>query len=315
MAKMMRILAVAVGQPKDQIIQANGSLDGVRPYVLGLIAGLTNLKRRIGTDFEIDYRQRLAQDFTNPTTAAAIFKAAPGTENDLIFAMSTTVVRAAKGATSSTAIVFPSVSDLKADKITPGTNTTGVSARRSHTAGICFAHFLATVPTLKEVRVLHKKGYPPSDRALKLVSAAAKKSGIKATPVDIQSHKDITTKLSAMAKRNVKNPAEVGLLVLPIDVCLGAAPMIIELAQKKKNLPVFFPITDFVKSKVPSALGGYGVPQRTCGELAAPYVDRILWRNAKPGSFKIIKAADDAFEWIVSADAAKALNIKLPSTI
>jgi len=315
MAKMMRILAVAIGQTKDQIIRENDRLEGVRPYVLGLMDGLADLKHEIGTDFEIEYRQRLSKDLANGSTAADVFKPTPGTENHLIFAMSTTVLRAAKGATSSTPIVYPSVSDLKADKIKRGTNTTGVSARRSHTAGECLVRFLATVPTLKEVRVLHKKGYPPSERALKLVTAVAKKKGVKVTPVNIQSHQDITTKLSALPKRDLKKPAELGILVLPIDVCLGAAPMIIQLAQQKKNIPTFFPITDFVKHELPSALGGYGVPQHKCGTLAAPYVDRILWRNAKPASLAIIQAADDTFEWVVSAAAAKALNIKLPKTI
>jgi ABC-type uncharacterized transport system substrate-binding protein len=315
MKKMMRILAVAVGPQKDQVIRANGRMVGVRPYVHGLIAGLTDRKHQIGTDFEIDYRERVPEDLVKGPAAASAFKAEPGTQYDLIFAMSTTVLRAAKAVNNSIPIVFPSVSDLKADKISRGGNTTGVSARRSHTAGHCLEYFLATVPTLKEVRVLHKPGYSPGERALKLVKAAAKKRNVKITTIPVQSHREIKSKLSAMPKRDLKKPADVGILVLPIDLCLSAAAMIVDLAQGRKKLPTFFPVTDFVKAKLPSALGGYGVPQRKCGELAAEYVDRILWKNAKAASLKIKEADDDSFEWTVSDSAAKALNIKVPRLI
>jgi ABC-type uncharacterized transport system substrate-binding protein len=178
-------------------------------------------------------------------------------------------------------------------------------------AGECFVRFLATVPTLTEVRVLHKQGYPPSDRALKLVKEAARKAGVKVTPVDVQSHQNLRSKLAAMPRRDVKKPPSVGILVLPVDVCLGAAPMIVQIAQGRKKLPTFFPITDFVHRRHPSALGGYGVSQHMCGEIAARYVDKILWGKTRAGTLAVIEAGEDAFEWVVSADAARALNIKL----
>jgi ABC-type uncharacterized transport system substrate-binding protein len=228
--------------------------------------------------------------------------------------MSTTALRAAKYA-GSLPIVFPSVSDLKADGIAKRGDATGFSARRSQTADECFLRFLATVPTLEEVRVLYKPGYSPGERALKLVKAAAKKRKVVIKPTPVTTRKEIEKQIGAMPKRNLNKPADVGVLVLPVDLCLGAAPLIIELAQGRKNLPTFFPITDWVKPSLPSALGGYGVPQRRCGELAAEHVDQILWGNAKARSLAVTEAADDAFDWAVSRAAAAALKIKIPRLV
>lgn len=313
MAEMKRILAVAVGPQRDLHIRAKGDLSGVRPYVDGLIEGLARRGHQVGADYEIDYRERPQPDFQKGL-AANTFKANDGAQHQTIFAMSTTVVRGAQGVTKTIPIVGV-VSDPKAEGFHRAKNITGISARRSQTAGKCFERFLATVHTLKQVRVLHKPGYGPSERALKLVKAAAKKRGVTVKPVPVKSREDIEKKLAAMPKRDLKKPADAGILVLPVDVCLGAARLIIDVAQGQKNLPTFFPVTDWVTSMRSSALGGYGVPQRKCGELMAGYVDKILWGYTNPGALPVEAAGDDAFEWAVSREAAKALNIELPRVI
>lgn len=310
-----RILAVAVGPQRDASISAAAAAAAanVRPYVDGLVAGLARCGHQAGTDYEIDYKERSQIELASDK-ALHVFAPQDREPYDVIFAMSTNVVRAAKDTGGATPIVGV-VSDSKAEGFSRAKNITGISARRSQTAGECFERFLATVPTLKRVRVLHKPGYGPSDRGLKLVKAAAKKRGVTVQVLSIKTREDIEKKLKAMAARDVKKPAEVGVLVLPVDVCLGAAQLIIDLAQGQKNVPVFFPVTDFVKPNSHGAFGGYGVPQRTCGMLMADYVDRILWRSAEPASLKIADAAASDFEWAVSSEAAKALNIGLPRVI
>jgi ABC-type uncharacterized transport system substrate-binding protein len=312
MNNVKRIVAVAVGaQAVNHPISATSVPSGVRPYIDGLIEGLAKRGYQPGTHYQIDYRERPQPGFAKGSDTFASKGQAP---YDLIFAMSTTVARAAKDAARSTPIVGV-VSDPRAEKLSRVKNFTGISARRSQSAGQCFEHFLATVPTLKRVHVLHKPGYGPSDRGLKLVKAAAKKRGVTVKTLGVSSTADIQKKLTALAMRNSKKPAEAGVLVLPVDVCLGAAQLIIELAQGKKNLPVFFPVTDFVEPGSKGALGGYGVPQRTCGMLMADYVDKILWHSAQPSSLKVTEAGANDFEWVISGDAAKALNIQVPKVI
>jgi ABC-type uncharacterized transport system substrate-binding protein len=308
-----RILAVAVGPQRDTLIQSVGGLSGVRPYIEGLIDGLSRLNRNIGTDYEISYREHPQLDGKS-TVAQEAFKSADGKTNDIIFGMSTTVARAAHGATQSTPIVCI-VSDLRAEGLSRAKNVTGISGRRSQTAGDCFLRFLATVPTLKQVAVLHKARYGPSERSLKLIKAAASKRGITIKTLAVKSREEIEQKLSALPTRRLSDPATLGVLVLPVDICLSASPSIIEIAQGKKNIPTFYPVPDWVRPRLPSALGAYGVSQRRCGELMAEYTEKILWSNSSPKDLKVKEAPDSMLEWVVSAEAARALNIALPKII
>ncbi len=78
---------------------------------------------------------------------------------------------------------------------------------------------------------------------------------------------------------------------------------------------MFFPVTDWVREKGPSAFGGYGVPQHHCGKLAAEHVDQILWGSAKAGTLQVTQAPDNAFDWALSKEVARALNINIPRVV
>lgn len=313
---MKRILAMAVGKPMDVLIPPVVDLEkaGVRPYIGGLIDGLAHRGRVLGTDYDIEYRHRWYDDLESRKAFEVKTK-----NFDLIYAMSTTVVRmaapAAKAFKPVVPIVFPNVSDYGAEYLVNEGIATGFSARRSQTADECFERLLATIPTLKEVIVLHKKEYDPSDLALDLVQTAQEKmhKNLKLTILEIDQHEEIKEKFSNLPQRDLETPADRAILVLPVDLFFGAAPEIIDLAHKI-NIPTFFPVTDWVKASLPSALGGYGVPQRKCGERTAEHVDQILWYEKAVGNLPpVMDATEDDFEWVVSSAAAgiKALNIPL----
>lgn len=302
-----KILAVAIGSSaNDTVIDNGGDLSKVRHYITGLIEGLkaSPHDQQIGKDYVIDYREcdegSLGRAFASASDAVAIF------------CMSTTVVGAAKTFTDKIPILGV-VSEPKVHGFDAVSNVGGISARRSQTAGECFVRFLATVPGLKEVRALHKPGYVPSDRALALVQAAATHRGIKVTVVEAQTKAEVLDKLSAMEKRDTSKPADAGIQMMPVDVFLGATRDIINIAQGEKKLPLFLPITDFVKPTLPSALGGYGAPQHKCGELAASWVAPILKQSRETLAFK--DAPDVALKWAVSRAAAVDLNIELPDIV
>jgi ABC-type uncharacterized transport system substrate-binding protein len=212
MNEVKRILALAVGPPRDNLIGADGAPGNVRPYVQGLIEALGAHGRQVGKDYEIDYKERTQADLT-AAKRSGLFKVADGKEYDVVFAMSTNVVRAAIDSGASTPIVGV-VSDPRSERFNRARNFTGISARRSQTAGQCLEYFLATVPTLKEVRVLHKPGYGPSERSLKLVRMIAEKRGIAIKVLPINNRDDIVKKLTALPKRDVKKSAVVGIMPL-----------------------------------------------------------------------------------------------------
>jgi hypothetical protein len=81
------IVAVAIGDPTNsRVIADMDQLNGVRPYITGLVTYLSQQNLTIGTDYTVDYRECLEdnEDFTGADT--------PG---NLIFCMSTPVVRKA----------------------------------------------------------------------------------------------------------------------------------------------------------------------------------------------------------------------------
>jgi hypothetical protein len=326
---MDKILAVAIAA-KDHELIINSQRDlkelrraKVRPYLRGLVQNLRMRGKKLGTHYEIIFRQR-----ENPGTAGTFTVPADPT---VILCMSTRVVSAAAAAFAP-ATNQPIVG-IVSEPVTEGfdtpanTNICGVSARRVQTADACFERFYRTVPSLQEVKILVKTGYGPSNRALALVQAAAKKKFVATSTLDASTVANLETSLNGLAIRDPSVAPSIGVLVLPIDVCLGHAQDIIDLAQGEKRLPTFFPVTDWVKRDPSSALGGYGVPQRRCGELMAERVVAI-WRNgnrvppvttgAPPvptGFVKWIEAADDDLEFSVSGEAAEDLNIDLDASI
>jgi hypothetical protein len=296
------IVAVAIGDPSnDKIIRSASGLTGVRPYIPGLIKGLTNFQ--IGRDYEIDYRERPANNLSGAFTVY------PAPSDPVVFCMSTTVVKAAQTFTSTIPVVGV-VSDPGREGVTSAQNICGLSAKRSQKSRECYENFLKTVTTLAEVRVLHKPGYNPSDEALQHIQHPPPPVPIIIVPVQTQA--DLDAALAALPARDLTQPATIGVLVLPVDVCLGQASKIIDIAQTQKNLPTFFPVTDWVQPALPSALGGSGVPQHKSGEFMAEGIN-FIWTNHSIPNPRWRDAPDSAFEWRVSRAAANALRITLPA--
>jgi ABC-type uncharacterized transport system substrate-binding protein len=311
MAEPKRILALAVGDPNfSQLIDHPSKPYGVRPYISGLIEGLSKRTpaRTLGTDsdYVIDYRQRWHQELHQAQPFGDMQEA------DLIYVMSTSVMHAAGRLTNLTKkplIVFSNCSDHKLQELVHAKRATGYSAQRPQSAGDCFDRFLRTVPTLKEVFILHKSDYDPSDKAVKLIQTAAAAKGVETKVIEVTSLSDLQEQLSRLPERPAGAKATVGLQVAPADLLFATTPWIIKHVQEAKRLPVFFPVTDWV----PSGLGGYGVSQFLCGVRTADHVDKILW--SKPGQEftpEVVEAPLSDFEWAVSRAAAKALKLEIP---
>lgn len=300
-----RILAVAVGPTTNVPIGAGFVARGqVRPYIEGLIAEMSTRRHQLGTDYLIDYRQCEPQDLP-----AVMADAVKQTNPDLIFPMSTSAVLAAMSATDSIPIVFPSISDPVADGVVmscavPGRNVTGVRAMRTQTADDCLELFKATIPSLEEVIVLHKPEYGPVTRALPSLKAAATRSGVTLTLRAVSSETEIQAELSKISQRLGKGGPAVGVLMPPDDLVLGTAKKLIKWAHDR-GLPTFTCAPDWVTNDPSSGVGGYGIPQRACGEAAAEYVHKILWNGASPGDLPIKRIG--GFRWLVNAAVAAKL--------
>jgi putative ABC transport system substrate-binding protein len=146
---------------------------------------------------------------------------------------------------------------------------------------------------------------------MKALKYVAKRERITFTPVLVQSHKDIATKLSAISQTGPAGKPQVGVLVLPDDLVLSAWRYITEMAEERR-LPTFFPITDWVRAGSPSALAGFGVPQHAGGEAAASYMYKVL--KGVPAKHLPIKRGG-GFEWAVNKTVAQAIGITFPDSV
>jgi putative ABC transport system substrate-binding protein len=315
---MKRILAVAVGLNLDNdncelwrdVIGSSQNVP-LRPYVGGLIDGLKALGMNPGQDFQIDYAT------CEPSGLGRFVKSAVGqTSPDAIFAMSTTAVKAAMAASKTIPIVFPSISDPVEDGIVkscaaPGKNATGIQAMRRHTADQCLELFKATVPSLRTIVGLHKPDYGPARRAYAKVRAAARRARVAFSPRTVRSHSEIVAVLSNMSPEPGSKGPKKGVLIMPDDLALSAWPKIAKIAAERK-IPNFFPVTDWVRSEALSVLAGFGIPQRSCGEAAAVYMNRVL-QGVPPKSLPVKPSG--GFEWAVNATLARAMGITIPASV
>ena len=315
---MKRILAIAVGMNPErdsrqiwQNIIGSGENVPVRPYVTGLIEGLTTAGMVPGKDFQIDYAT------CEPKGFAPFVKSAIGDINpDAVFAMSTTAAKAAMAASRTVPIVFPSISDPVEDGLvkscaSPGKNATGVQAMRRQTSDECLELFKATVPSLRTIFGMHKPDYGPSIRAYKSVRAAAKRAGVTFKPLVVRSQQDIVDAMTKLSPKTGNKGPEHGVLVMADDLALSAWPKIAAIGAERQ-IPNFFPVTDWVKSAAPSVLAGFGIPQLGCGRAAAPYMQKVL-NSVRPQDLPVKRAG--GFEWAINNKLAKQMGIAIPASV
>jgi ABC-type uncharacterized transport system substrate-binding protein len=236
------------------------------------------------------------------------FRHAPGQNPDVIFCMSTAVVRGAGGHNLGVPIV-----GIVSEPQQEGFNVDpycGVSAQRVQKAGECFNNFRRAVPALTKIFVLGNSDNTVSDRAMQEVTTAAQNAGnFPIEAIDITPAHNLRNRLRNQLPDRAANLH--GLLVLPVDLFLGNARAIINIAQVEKQVPSFFPVPDWVKPRDNSALGAYGVSQRRCGVMMAEQVHLALTTGIPSGAARWIMAQEYDFDFLTSAEAATALNITL----
>jgi hypothetical protein len=268
------ILAVALGDSqtsssnKSKVIRDNspGTLNGVRPYIKGLINWLMSQPNPPVSDntlptyhigdsnyYVIDYRECTEAELINNFTVSAGLPA-----SYVILCMSTTVARAAASMNLNVPIVAI-VSDPFAENFPA--NVCGVSAQRSQHAMQCYHKFKKADSALGKVYALHKQNYKPSNDALNWL-------GNKVISVPIQPGDNIQTKINAIPQGPHR-----GLLVLPADLFFGQANNIAGWAQSQ-GMHDFWSVPDWPTN----SFGGYGFPQQTCGQYLAERIASI-WAN------------------------------------
>lgn len=310
-----RIVAVAMGAQAGnyQIDKTTDLKDAgnkkVRRYVHGLVTGLNRRGYRLGPDYIIDFYLTNELGLSSATT----FRDRNGENPDVIFCMSTRVVRAAGAISLGTTVpIVGIVSDPQAEAFNQDPYC-GVSARRTQTAGDGFNNFRRAVTSLTRIYILGDSTNTVSQTARGEVTKAA--GAFPIPDIDVTNLANLGSILTNQLplRSDLTQPCTDGLLVLPLDTFLGRAPRIIEIVQDTKHLAAFFPVPDFVRGNDKSAIGAYGVPQKRCGVLMAEKVHYIFSTNGQipQGAARWLFAEDYDFELSTSAAAAAKYNITL----
>jgi len=228
---------------------------------------------------------------------------------DVIVAVSSPAVQAARKATQTIPIVMPLSSDpvgdgLVASLARPGGNITGMSM---------MAPELATkrLQLLKEVfprqdrpaAVLWNPDYVGMAARFKQIESAAPAMGMNVRSVEIRDSRELEHALEALSR---EPPDALVLLADPLTT--SQRLRIVEFAAEQR-LPAIYETSPFVEA---GGLMSYGPNVDEMVRHAAIYVDKIL-KGAKPGDLPIEQPAK--FELVINLKTAKALGVAIPQSV
>jgi len=227
---------------------------------------------------------------------------------DVILALNTPSVQAAKKATVTIPIVMTQIADpLKSGLVTnlsrPGGNVTGMSFKVDELSGKGLALLRETFPSLSRVAVLWYAPNPGADNAVSAIKAASRELGIELLLLPVRGQGELITAFQTASRSR----AEV-LIVLADVVATRHRDEILNLAATH-SLAVISQYRAFAEA---GALLAFGPNTAAMYRRAAYYVDRIL-KGANAGDLPVEQATK--FDLVVNLKTAKTLGVTIPPSL
>ena len=303
-AKVYRIGYFAAGPaPVDQTPQHCPKKGD--PQWQAWVKGLRERGYVQGQNLVIECRWTLWRDERSPALAAEL----ASLRVDLLVAVGTAQVRAAKRATSAIPIVMVGVIDpvgrgLVASLAQPGDGVTGLTETAGW--GITGKHLQLlkeAVPHVSRVAVLRYSGAPSDEILRREVEAAARKLDVTLAFYEVRDPEDFEGTFAAMIKARAD-----ALLVVPTPFIGIHARRIADLAAKNW-LPSMYPFREAAEA---GGLMAYGPNQSDIFRRLGIYVDKIL-NGAKPGDLPVEQPTK--FELLVNLTTAEALGLTIPQSL
>jgi len=230
-----------------------------------------------------------------------------GLKVDVIVALSSPAVRAARQATRTIPIVAV---DLESDPVAngwveslarPGGNLTGFFMDFPEISGKRLELLKEAIPGLSRVAVFWDASQDPVQ--VRATEAAARSLGLRVRVLSVHSPRDIERTLSAAAR----DRTEV-LMLMPSPLFDDYKARILELATRHR-LPAAALFSFYVDT---GALMSYGPNLDDIRRRSAVYVDKIL-KGAKPADLPIQRPTK--FEFAINLRTAKALGLTIPPSM
>jgi ABC-type uncharacterized transport system substrate-binding protein len=281
-----------------------GSTQGIQPYLDAFRQGLRELGYVEGQSIAIEYRSAEGKYERLSDLAAELVRM----KLDVIVAVATPAVHAAKQATKAIPIVMLSVGDpvatgFVASVARPGGNITGLANIAPELVGKQLQLLREVLPKLSVVGVLWNPANPSGAPQLREAEAAARALGVRVQPLEAQGPSDIDRAFVAMTRERAG-----ALLVLSDSMLIVQRERIADLAAKNR-LPAVYGLRLHAEA---GGLMAYGANLLDLARLTATFVDKIL-KGAKPGDLPVEQPTK--FELVINLKTAKALGLTIPQSL
>jgi ABC-type uncharacterized transport system substrate-binding protein len=266
--------------------------------------GLRELGYVEGKSIAIEYRSAEGKIERFPDLAAELVNL----KVDVIFAVSTPAVLAAKNATKTIPIIFTNIGDpvtagVIASLARPGGNITGLATLSPELSGKGLELLKETVPKVSRVGVIWNPDNPGKTSGLKDTEVAAQALRLQLQSLEVRGPKDVEPAFQA-ARRE-----QIGALIVLRDVVINKETKpIVELARKNR-LPAIYSDRDFVDN---GGLMSYGPNIDDLFRRATVYIDKIL-KGAKPADLPVEQPTK--FELVINLKTAKQIGVTMPPNV
>jgi putative ABC transport system substrate-binding protein len=256
------------------------------------IQGLQSEMKKMGYDQKIRF-EVLNTNF-DPSLIGQMLAKLKSTQPKAIIALTTPVAQMAQNTIKDIPIIFSCITD----PLEAGISGPGMSDKPDLNILLRFAKKI--LPQAKTVGILYAIGDANDAALLKMMTAAAKQTGMNVFPVSIEQSRDIPMRMAAFKDKVDFIYVGVGASIQP------ALPAIIAHANKMK-IPVFNADSDAVKKH--QVLASFGVNYTQIGASTARILDQILKGEKNILAQDPLEADHQGF---ISSLQAKKFNIEIP---
>ena len=227
---------------------------------------------------------------------------------DVIFAPSSTMVDAARQATSTIPIVFA----LHADPVglghvtslaRPGGNITGLSILLTDIVAKELEMLSEVVPQTRRVAILWNPTTPSHKLAIEAVKAAGQRLHLQLIMVPAQTTEDFDGAFAQMTRERVG-----AFVAVPSPLFFNRRAPLVE-AARKHRLPGMFGSREFVEV---GGLISYGADFIDMYKRAATYIDKIL-KGVKPDQLPVEQASK--YKMVINLKTAEAIGLMVPPSV
>jgi len=275
---------------------------GPSPLLDAFRQGLRELGYVEGQNIAIEYRFAENKPEALPGLAAELVRL----KLDVILAINTPAVQAAKNATKTIPIVFTWVSfpaSFVASLARPGGNITGLTTLSEDLSGKRLELLKEALPGISRMAVLWHSGNPNTIHQFREMERASLQLGIQLQPLEVRGPIELDSAFGAMTRDRAG-----ALVVLPDGTFQNERRRIAALAAKGR-LPTMYAWREAVDD---GGLMAYGASVPDILRRAATYVDKIL-KGTKPADLPVEQPLK--FELVINLKTAKQIGLTIPQSV